>query len=137
MIIKTEYLKIKTKKRKDIVHLTDSVEEFLKRTNIREGFILVSSMHITSGIVINDYEEGLWEDIYKWLEDLAPEKSDYKHHRTGETNGDAHLKRILVNHQVIVPVTDGKLDLGRWEKIFYFEFDGQREKRIILKAFGE
>ncbi len=137
MIIKTEYLKIKTKKRKDIVHLTDSVEEFLKRTGIIEGFILVSSMHITSGIVINDYEEGLWEDIYKWLEDLAPEKSDYKHHRTGETNGDAHLKRILVNHQVIVPITDGKLDLGRWEKIFYFEFDGQREKRIILKAFGE
>ncbi|MEO0234007.1 MAG: secondary thiamine-phosphate synthase enzyme YjbQ [candidate division WOR-3 bacterium] len=137
MIIRTEYLKIKTKKRKDIVHITDLVEKFVKDSKVKEGFVLVSSMHITSGILVNDYEEGLWQDIFEWLEKLAPERVDYKHHTTGEDNGDAHLKRILINHQVIVPITDSKLDLGVWERIFYFEFDGMREKRIILKVFGE
>lgn len=104
---------------------------------MREGFCLVSAMHITAGIIVNDYEEGLWEDIWSWLEKLAPYRPDYNHHRTGETNGDAHLKRILVHHQVMLPITDGKLDLGPWERVFYAEFDGQRRKRVVIKIIGE
>jgi len=103
---------------------------------MKEGFILVSAMHITAGIYVNDWEGGLIQDIDTWLEKLAPENPNYLHHKTGEDNGDAHLKRILINHQVTVPVTDGKLDLGPWEQIFYAEFDGQRRKRVILKALG-
>lgn len=93
-------------------------------------------MHITAGVYINDWESGLISDIEKWVEELAPVNPNYKHHQTGEDNGDAHLKRLLIGHQVTVPVTDGKLDLGPWEQIFYAEFDGQRKKRVILKALG-
>lgn len=103
---------------------------------MQEGFILVSAMHITAGIYINDWESGLIKDIDAWVEKLAPQDPNYHHHQTGEDNGDAHLKRILLNHQVMVPVTGGKLDLGPWEQIFYAEFDGQRRKRVILKALG-
>lgn len=112
------------------------MQTFLDESGLRDGFILVSAMHITAGVYINDWENGLLKDIDEWVEKLAPVNPDYNHHKTGEDNGDAHLKRILINHQVTVPVTDGKLDLGPWEQIFYAEFDGKRRKRVVLKALG-
>jgi secondary thiamine-phosphate synthase enzyme len=133
----TEYLTLHTSKRRELVHLTPTLEKILARSAIREGFMLVSAMHITAGVFVNDDEPGLHEDIWKWLEHLAPFKADYAHHRTGEDNGDAHLKSMLVHHEVIVPVTKGKLDLGTWQRVFYAEFDGQRDKRVIIKAMGE
>lgn len=132
----TKYLWFDTKKRQEFIRITDEVAEFLTESGLREGFILVSAMHITAGVYINDWEQGLIHDIGEWLEKLAPVNPDYRHHQTGEDNGDAHLKRILINHQVMVPVTESKLDLGPWEQIFYAEFDGQRRKRVILKAIG-
>ena len=132
----TKYLWFDTKKRREYIRITDDVAKFLAETGMKECFILVSAMHITAGIYVNDWEGGLIQDIDTWLEKLAPENPNYLHHKTGEDNGDAHLKRILINHQVTVPVTDGKLDLGPWEQIFYAEFDGQRRKRVILKALG-
>lgn len=132
----TKYLWFDTKKRREYICITDEVHRFLQESGLREGFILISAMHITAGVYINDLENGLLKDIDEWLEKLAPTNSDYHHHDTGEDNGDAHLKRILINHQVTVPVTDGKLDLGPWEQIFYAEFDGKRKKRLILKALG-
>lgn len=132
----TEYLTLHTKKRRDLVRLTPQLEEILGRSGIVDGFMLVSAMHITAGVFVNDDESGLHEDIWKWLEELAPFRADYKHHRTGEDNGDAHLKSMLVHHEVIVPITKGRLDLGTWQQIFYAEFDGQRDKRIIVKAMG-
>lgn len=133
----TEYLYFNTPKRRMLVRITDTVRDIVKKSGIKEGFCLVSAMHITAGIIVNDDEPGLHEDIWEWLEKLAPFREDYKHHRTGEDNGDAHLKRILVHHQVILPVTDGDLDLGPWEQVFYAEFDGQRNKRVIVKVIGE
>lgn len=133
----TEYLWFETKKRRDLVRITDPVAEVVARSKIREGLALVSAMHITAGVFVNDDEPGLWQDIWEWLEKLAPEGSDYQHHRTGEDNGDAHLKSLLIHHQVVVPVTKGILDLGTWQQIFYAEFDGQRRKRVIVKAMGE
>ncbi len=133
----TEYLTFNTKKRREIVRLTDKVQSFLSRAKIKEGFILVSAMHITAGVFINDNESGLHKDIEEWLEKLAPSGINYRHHQTGEDNGDAHLKNLLIGHQVIVPVTDGKLDFGPWQEVFYAEFDGQRNKRVLLKAIGE
>lgn len=132
----TKYLWFNTKKRRDYVRITDEVANFVAESSVRDGMVLVSAMHITAGIYINDWEEGLIQDIDAWLEKLAPVNPNYLHHRTGEDNGDAHLKRLLINHQVIVPITDGKLDLGPWEQIFYAEFDGRRKKRVILKALG-
>ncbi|MEM4633800.1 MAG: secondary thiamine-phosphate synthase enzyme YjbQ [Candidatus Anstonellaceae archaeon] len=133
----TEYLWFNTKKRKELVHITKEIEEILSRSGIKEGFCLVSAMHITASVFVNDYEPGLWEDIMEWVEKVAPERIDYRHHHTGESNADAHLKRLLLGHQVILPVTGGKLDLGPWERVFYAEFDGQRKKRIIVKIIGE
>jgi secondary thiamine-phosphate synthase enzyme len=104
---------------------------------MKEGFMLVSAMHITAAVFVNDDETGLHEDIWEWLEQLAPGRRDYAHHRTGEDNGDAHLKSMLVHHEVIVPITQGRLDLGPWQRVFYAEFDGQRAKRLIVKALGE
>lgn len=132
----TKYLWFNTKERRDYVRITDEVATFVTASSVCDGMVLVSAMHITAGIYINDWEEGLIQDIDAWLEKLAPANPNYLHHRTGEDNGDAHLKRLLINHQVIVPITDGKLDLGPWEQIFYAEFDGQRKKRVILKALG-
>lgn len=132
----TKYLWFNTKKTREYIRITDDIAEFVQESGIKEGFVLVSAMHITAGVYVNDWEDGLIEDIDQWLEQLAPENPDYKHHRTGETNGDAHLKRILINHQVTIPITEGKLDLGPWEQIFYAEFDGKRKKRVILKAMG-
>lgn len=132
----TDYQTITTRKRYEILDLTDHVAEVRERANLQDGFILISTMHITSSIFVNDHESGLWQDIMQWLEELAPRKADYKHHLTGEDNADAHLKRMLLGHQVIVPVTGGRLDLGTWERVHYGEFDGQRPKRVLYKALG-
>jgi secondary thiamine-phosphate synthase enzyme len=136
VVIHTEYLTINTKKRREILDITEEVERVRAESRLQDGFILVSAMHITASVFVNDHEPGLWSDIGRWLEELAPAKPEYEHHRTGEDNADAHLKRSILGHQVIVPVTDGALDLGPWERIHYGEFDGQRPKRVILKAFG-
>ncbi len=133
----TEYLTFRTAKHREYVNLTGQVEEALSKSGIREGMILVSAMHITAGVWVNDAEDGLLADIDEWLEKLAPFRRDYRHHRTGESNGDSHLKSLLVHHQVIVPVTAGRLDLGPWQQIYYAEFDGQRAKRVIVKVMGE
>ncbi len=125
-----------TEKHREYIRITDLVNQALLESGIMEGMILVSAMHITAGVYVNDAESGLIEDIDEWLEKLAP-YDNYRHHRTGETNGDAHLKNLLVHHQVIIPVTDGKLDLGPWQEIYYAEFDGQRNKRLIIKVMGE
>lgn len=133
----TEYLTFNTSEHRTFVHITDQVAEVVRSSGIREGMVLVSAMHITAGVFVNDNEPGLHQDIDDWLERLAPYRDDYRHHRTGETNGDSHLKNLLVHHQVIVPITDGRLDLGPWQAIFYAEFDGQRRKRLVIKAMGE
>jgi len=133
----TEYLTLHTRKRREYVHITPQVETILKKSGVKEGMVLVSAMHITAGVYVNDNESGLIQDIDRWLEQLAPARPDYQHHQTGEDNGDAHLKSMLVHHQVIVPVTNGRLDFGPWQRIFYAEFDGQRDKRIIVKVMGE
>jgi secondary thiamine-phosphate synthase enzyme len=133
----TEYFYFQTQKRKELVNITDRVASVVEKSGIAEGMVLVSAMHITAGVFVNDHEPGLWEDIWEWLQKLAPEGPDYRHHRTGEDNGDAHLKSLLIHHQVIVPITQGKLDLGPWQQIFYAEFDGQRRKRLVVKAMGE
>lgn len=133
----TEYLWFNTKKPREWVRITDQVGDILKKSKIQEGLILVSAMHITAGVWVNDNESGLFQDIEEWLQKLAPQGPDYHHHKTGETNGDAHLKSLLVHHEVIVPVTQGKMDLGPWQQIFYAEFDGQRKKRLIVKVLGE
>jgi secondary thiamine-phosphate synthase enzyme len=136
MTFHTEYLTFNTKKHRAYVHITPQVESAVRKSGIKDGIVLVSAMHITAGVYVNDNEDGLIEDIDAWLEKLAPFKQEYHHHQTGEDNGDSHLKAILVHHQVIVPVTNGKLDFGTWQRIFYAEFDGQRAKRIIIKVLG-
>jgi secondary thiamine-phosphate synthase enzyme len=122
----TDYLNFHAQTHRAYVHITPQVEEILRKSGIKEGMVLVSAMHITAGVYVNDNENGLIEDIDKWLEYLAPFRKDYKHHQTGENIGDSHLKALLIHHEVIVPVTNGKLDLGTWQRIFYAEFDGQR-----------
>ncbi|MDP2301948.1 MAG: secondary thiamine-phosphate synthase enzyme YjbQ [Ignavibacteria bacterium] len=133
----TEYKWFHTKKRREYINITSDVEDVLAKSGIREGMILVSAMHITAGVYVNDAESGLIQDIDDWLEQLAPFKHDYRHHRTGEDNGDAHLKSLLIHHEVMVPVTNGKLDFGPWQQIYYAEFDGMRRKRLIIKVMGE
>ncbi len=133
----TEYLWFNTQNHREYINITPDVERILAKSGIKEGMILVSAMHITAGVYINDAEDGLIHDIDEWLEKLAPFRKDYRHHRTGETNGDSHLKSLLIHHEVIVPVTDGKLDFGPWQQVYYAEFDGQRKKRVIVKVRGE
>ncbi|HBG49810.1 MAG TPA: secondary thiamine-phosphate synthase enzyme [Cyanobacteria bacterium UBA9971] len=133
----TEYLWFNTTKHREYINITGEVDKVLRKSGIQEGMILVSAMHITAGVYVNDAENGLIQDIDKWLEELAPFKPDYKHHFTGETNGDSHLKNLLIGHEVIVPVTNGRLDLGTWQQIYYAEFDGQRKKRLLIKVMGE
>jgi len=132
----TEYLFFDTKQRRALVNITDRVAEIVAASQVAEGLCLVSAMHITAGIWVNDEESGLKADLMDWLEHLAP-RGDYRHHQTGEDNADAHLKRTLVHHQVVLPITKGKLDLGPWEQVFYAEFDGQRKKRVVVKVLGE
>ncbi len=133
----TEYLWFNTEKKRELVHITETVRKITKTSNVEEGFVLVSAMHITASVFVNDLEEGIFQDIWEWLEGIAPFREDYKHHNTGEDNGDAHLKNLIMHHQVIVPITKGDLDLGPWQRIFYGEFDGQRRKRVVVKVIGE
>jgi secondary thiamine-phosphate synthase enzyme len=133
----TEYLFFQTRERREMVRITDEVADIVRRSGVREGMALVSAMHITAGVYVNDWEDGLIEDFGEWLEKLAPAGRPYRHHHTGEDNADAHLKRTIIGHQVILPITAGKLDLGPWEQVFYAEFDGQRKKRVIVKVMGE
>lgn len=133
----TEYLWFNTKNRRDYVNITQEVETALRKSGIEEGMVLVSAMHITAGVYVNDAESGLIQDIDAWLEKLAPFNPNYLHHRTGEDNGDAHLKSLIIHHEVIVPITKGRLDFGPWQQIYYAEFDGQRKKRVIVKIMGE
>ena len=133
----TDYLFFNTRERREMVRITDEVADIVRRSGVREGMALVSAMHITAGVYVNDWEDGLVEDFGEWLEKLAPAGRPYRHHQTGEDNADAHLKRTIIGHQVILPITAGKLDLGPWEQVFYAEFDGQRKKRVIVKVMGE
>jgi len=133
----TEYLWFNTKKHREFINITDKVEDALSKSKIKEGLLLVSAMHITASVYVNDDESGLIQDIEEWLQKLAPEGPDYRHHRTGESNGDAHLKNLLIHHQVLIPVTEGRLDFGPWQQVFYAEFDGQRRKRVLIKIIGE
>jgi secondary thiamine-phosphate synthase enzyme len=136
MTTHTEYLWFNTKKSREFINITAQVEACLTKSGIREGMVLISAMHITAAVYVNDAESGLIQDIEDWLQHLAPQGPDYRHHRTGEVNGDAHLKSLLMHHQVIVPITAGRLDLGPWQQIYYAEFDGQRRKRVIIKVMG-
>ena len=133
----TEYLWFNTKRKRDYINLTDQVQEIVAGSGVKEGMVLVSAMHITAGVYVNDAESGIIQDIDEWAERLAPTGPDYHHHRTGEDNGDAHLKSLLIHNQVVVPITKGELDLGPWQQIYYAEFDGQRRKRVIVKVLGD
>ncbi len=156
MKTKTEYLYFNTRKKREYIRITDQIEEIVRQSGVAEGMVLVSAMHITAGVYVNDAESGLIDDIDHWLESLAPfgaypqvnwpkpgetrevtaTSTPYKHHQTGEDNGDSHLKSMLVHHQVILPITDGRLDLGTWQQVFYAEFDGMRRKRVVVKVMG-
>ncbi len=133
----TEYLWFNTKNHRDYINITAEVENAVRQSGIQEGMVLVSAMHITAGVYVNDAEDGLIADIDEWLEKLAPFRKDYRHHKTGETNADSHLKSLLIHHEVIVPITKGELDFGTWQQIYYAEFDGQRKKRVVVKVMGE
>jgi secondary thiamine-phosphate synthase enzyme len=135
----TEYLWLNTRKRQEIIDITDQVAEQVEASGIQEGFVLVSAMHITASVFVNDHESGLWQDILRWLEEsVAPwDPARYRHNETGEDNAAAHLRSLTIGHEVIVPVTAGGLDLGPWQRVFYGEWDGQRRKRLIIKVLGE
>ena len=137
MNVYTDYLWFNTKTRREFVRITDDVAAIVKKSGVREGMVLVSAMHITAGVYVNDWEGGLIEDFQVWLEKLAPAGLNYRHHETGEDNADAHLKRTIMGHQVLLPITGGTLDLGPWEQVFYAEFDGRRRKRVVVKVMGE
>jgi secondary thiamine-phosphate synthase enzyme len=131
----TDYLWFETKERRALVNITDRLADIVAKARVEDGLCLVSAMHITAAIWVNDKEPGLKQDLQDWLDKLAP-VADYRHHRTGEDNGDAHLKRTLLGHQALLPITKGALDLGPWEQVFYAEFDGQRRKRVVVKVLG-
>jgi secondary thiamine-phosphate synthase enzyme len=133
----TEYLWFNTKNHREYINITDQVQGAVTQSGIQDGMVLVSAMHITAAVYVNDAESGLIQDIDEWLEKLAPFKPDYRHHQTGEDNGDSHLKSLLMHHEVIVPITKSRLDFGPWQQIYYAEFDGQRKKRVIVKVMGE
>jgi len=136
MKVHTDYLWFNTPTRQEFVRITDEVARIVGASGVVEGMVLVSAMHITAAVYVNDWEDGLIDDFQEWLEKLAPAGKPYRHHATGEDNADAHLKRTLMGHQVMVPITKAKLDLGPWEQIFYAEFDGQRRKRVVVKVMG-
>jgi secondary thiamine-phosphate synthase enzyme len=137
MTVHTDYLWFETKARQEFVRITDQVAAIVEASGVHEGMVLVSAMHITAAVYVNDWEEGLIHDFQQWLEQLAPAGRPYRHHQTGEDNADAHLKRTLMGQQVILPITAGRLDLGPWEQVFYAEFDGRRRKRVVVKVMGE
>ena len=136
MSVHTDYLWFKTAKRQEFIRITDEVGGIVEKSGVKEGLVLVSAMHITAGVYVNDWEDGLIHDFQSWLEKLAPAGLKYRHHQTGEDNADAHLKRTLMGQQVVLPITAGRLDLGPWEQLFYAEFDGQRRKRVVVKVMG-
>jgi len=133
----TQYLTFNTASRREYINITNDVERAVSDSGVSEGLILVSAMHITAGVYINDAEDGLIADIDEWADRIAPLGPDYNHHRTGEDNGDAHLKNLLIGSQVVLPITAGKLDFGPWQQVYYAEFDGRRKKRVIVKIIGE
>ena len=135
----TEYLTFKTKSRREFVNITSDIEKLVTKSKIKDGLCLVNAMHITASVFINDNESGLHHDYEKWLEELAPHEpiDHYRHNDTGEDNADAHLKRQVMGREVVVAITDGQLDFGPWEAIFYGEFDGKRNKRVLVKIIGE
>ena len=133
----TKYLYFQTRQHREYINITAEVAQAVAESGVQEGMVLVSAMHITAGVYVNDAEGGIIEDIDEMLERLAPFNPAYKHHRTGEDNGDSHLKSLLIHHEVIVPITAGSLDLGTWQQVYYAEFDGQRRKRVIVKVMGE
>lgn len=132
----TEYLWFNTKKRREYINITDEIEAIVTKSGVQEGMVLVSAMHITAAVYVNDAESGLIQDIDAWLDKLAPPDPRYLHHRTGEDNADAHLKNLILHHEIIAPITKGRLDFGPWQQIYYAEFDGQRKKRVIVKVMG-
>ena len=138
-MVHTHYLWFNTKQRQEIIDITDEVAAEVKKSGVKEGMVLVSAMHISASVFVNDHESGLWKDILKWLEETiapwAPER--YRHNETGEDNAAAHLRSLTIGHEVIVPVTRGTLDVGPWQRVFYGEWDGQRKKRVIIKVMGE
>jgi secondary thiamine-phosphate synthase enzyme len=136
MKVFTDYLWFNTKKRQEFIRITDEIAAIVSESGVKDGMALVSAMHITAGVYVNDWEEGLIHDFQEWLEKLAPARPEYRHHQTGEDNADAHLKRTIIGHQVVLPITGGALDLGPWEQVFYAEFDGQRRKRVVVKVMG-
>jgi len=136
MIVFTDYLFFNTKQRQEFVRITDEIADLVKKSGVSEGTVLVSAMHITAGVFVNDWEDGLIHDFQVWLEKLAPAGLDYRHHQTGEDNADAHLKRTIMGHQVVLPITKGALDLGRGSTCSTRSFDGQRRKRVIVKVMG-
>jgi secondary thiamine-phosphate synthase enzyme len=136
MLVHTDYLWFNTGKRQEFIRITDEISAIVRASRVNEGTVLVSAMHITAGVYVNDWETGLIHDFQVWLEGLAPAGLDYRHHQTGEDNADAHLKRTIIGHQVVLPITNGALDLGPWEQVFYAEFDGQRRKRVVVKVMG-
>lgn len=135
----TEYIYFNTRRKKEFINITDKVQSCIDKSGIKEGLCLVNAMHITASVFINDDESGLHQDFEMWLEKLAPHEpiSGYKHNLTGEDNADAHLKRTIMGREVVVAVTNGNLDFGPWEQIFYGEFDGQRRKRVLVKIIGD
>lgn len=134
----TQYMWFNTSERREFINITEDIRGYVRDSGIREGLCLVNAMHITSSVFINDDEPGLHQDFSKWLEGLAPyDVKGYNHHRTGEDNGDAHLKRTVMGREVVIAVTEGDLDLGPWEQVFYGEFDGRRKKRVLVKIIGE
>ena len=133
----TKYLVFNTKTKREYINITGEVAQAVSDSGVKEGLVLVSAMHITAAVYVNDAEDGLIADIDEWLEGLAPARADYRHHQTGEDNGDAHLKNLLMHHQVLLPITNGRLDLGTWQQVYYAEFDGMRRKRAIIKIIGE
>jgi secondary thiamine-phosphate synthase enzyme len=135
MKVYTDYLTFKTREREEFLCITQDLNRVLVASGISDGMMLVSAMHITAAVYVNDLEYGLIADIQDWLRDLAPDK-DYRHHQTGEDNGSAHLKNLILHHQVILPITDGRFDFGPWQQVFYAEFDGRRSKRVIVKVMG-
>jgi secondary thiamine-phosphate synthase enzyme len=137
MKVHTDYLWFTTKARQEFIRITDDVAGIVRASGVTEGMVLVSAMHITAGVYVNDWEDGLIHDFQVWLEKLAPAGRDYRHHQTGEDNADAHLKRTIMGHQVMLPITKGKLDLGPWEQVFFAEFDVQRKKRVVVNVMGE
>jgi secondary thiamine-phosphate synthase enzyme len=136
MLVHTDYLWFNTRQRQELIRITDEIAAIVQKSGVTDGTVLVSAMHITAGVFVNDWETGLIHDFQVWLEELAPAGRDYRHHQTGEDNADAHLKRTVMGHQVVLPITGGALDLGPWEQVFYAEFDGQRRKRVVVKVMG-